>query len=131
MEGRDGDRVVVVDMEAGLEHLSRATARHVDSLAAVIEPYFRALETGRRVVDLAGELGIPRIDVVANKVRTDADREAIASFCAGAGLELAAEIPHDESFLSAERARQAPIDHAPDTPGVTAIEAWGRELLER
>jgi len=131
MEEGNGRRVVVVDMEAGLEHLSRATARHVDALAAVIEPYFRALETGRRVVELAEELQISRIDVVANKVRNDADREAIASFCEGEGLQLAAEIPYDDSFLEAERAREAAIDHAPDAPGVTAIRDWGRRLLDR
>ncbi|MDQ3224450.1 MAG: cobyrinic acid a,c-diamide synthase, partial [Gemmatimonadota bacterium] len=43
--GRD----IIVDMEAGLEHLSRGTGKHVSRIVAVVEPYFRSLETGRRV----------------------------------------------------------------------------------
>ena len=58
--------VTVVDMEAGLEHLSRGTDRHVDTLLVVAEPYFKALETARRCVELGRELNIPRIAAVAN-----------------------------------------------------------------
>jgi len=65
-------------MEAGLEHLSRGTGRHVSRLVAVLEPYYRSMETARNVAALAGELGVGEVVVVANKVRDDADRQAIA-----------------------------------------------------
>lgn len=129
VEGGDGERTIVVDMEAGLEHLGRATARHVDVLAAVVEPYFRALETGRRVVELAGEIGVPRLQVIANKVRGDADREAIAAFCERHGLPLGLEVPWDASFLAAERSGRAPLDHSPGSPGVRAVAVWGDGLV--
>ena len=48
---------VIVDMEAGLEHLSRGTGKHVSRFLAVVEPYYRSMETARRVADLAAELG--------------------------------------------------------------------------
>lgn len=67
----------VVDMEAGLEHLSRGTPRHVDTILTVVEPYFKALETGRRICELARELGIPNVHVVANKVQDPADEDAL------------------------------------------------------
>ncbi|MGI8843887.1 MAG: AAA family ATPase, partial [Gemmatimonadaceae bacterium] len=51
--GRD----IIVDMEAGLEHLSRGTGRHVSLFLAVVEPYYRSMETARRIVELAAELG--------------------------------------------------------------------------
>ena len=61
----------IVDMEAGLEHLSRGTGRHVDTLVVMMEPYYRALETARRTAELGGELGIDRVVAVANKIRDD------------------------------------------------------------
>ena len=76
--------VTVVDMEAGLEHLSRGTDRHVDTLLVVLEPYFKALETARRCAELGRELGIPRVWGVANKLRGP---EALAARAIG---ELAA-----------------------------------------
>src|ERR671923_2028724 len=74
--GGAGD-VAVADMEAGLEHLSRGTPRHVGTILAVLEPYYRSLETGARVLELARELGIAGTYAVANKIRTGEDREAV------------------------------------------------------
>jgi CO dehydrogenase maturation factor len=119
--------VAVVDMEAGLEHLSRGTVRHVDTVLAVLEPYYRSLETGARVVELARELGIGRVLVVVNKVRDDADRHALDEFCRNRGLPLAAVIPHDPCVLEADRKGGSLLDHAPEAPSVGAI----RELAEQ
>ncbi|HXI17841.1 MAG TPA: hypothetical protein VNM48_15880, partial [Chloroflexota bacterium] len=57
--GSAGERdLTVIDMEASIEHLSRGTLRHVDTLLIVAEPYFRALETAGRTVKLARDLAI-------------------------------------------------------------------------
>jgi CO dehydrogenase maturation factor len=114
-------RTIVVDMEAGLEHLSRGTGRHVSRLVAVLEPYYRSMETARHVAALAAELGITDVVVVANKVRDDADRAAIADFCRAHGMTLAGEVPYDAGLVAAERLGGAPIDVAPDSPAVVAI----------
>ncbi|GEM_PF-103395 len=120
--------VVILDMEAGLEHLSRGTAEHVDLLLVLVEPYYRALEAGRRSHELATQLGVPRIWVVANRVRTPEEGRAVEAFCQRYGLELAATIPFDEAVLAAEQADRAPIDHAPHSAAVQAILALGRQL---
>lgn len=120
---------VVLDMEAGLEHLSRGTGRHVDTVIAVLEPYYRSLETGRRVTELAQELGIARVLALANKVRTDEDRNAIGEYCERHGLQLLAEVPWDDTLLEAERAGTPPVDHAPDAPAVRAVAAALEKLL--
>jgi len=65
---------VILDMEAGLEHLGRATARGVDLMLVVVEPGRRAVETADRVRRMAGEIGIRRFAVIGNKVTGDADR---------------------------------------------------------
>lgn len=120
---------ILVDMEAGLEHLSRGTGRHVHTIVAVLEPYYRSMETASRVAALASELGIAEVVAVANKVRDDADRQAIANFCAGRGLHLVAEIPHDPALAEAERSGQSPIAHAPDAPAIRAIRALATRLM--
>ncbi len=117
----DPDRDVIVDMEAGLEHLSRGTGRHLSRFVATIEPYYRSMEVARRVSNLASELGITDVLAVSNKVRDEGDRKAIADFCSAHGIRLVCEIPYDPSVVEAERAGQTPIDFAPDSPAVRAI----------
>lgn len=124
------DRDIVVDMEAGLEHLSRGTGRHVSRLLAVVEPYYRSLETARRACELARELEIGDVAVIANKLRDDADREAIRQFCAAHELRIAAEVPSDTALLDAERGGRCPIDYAPTSPAVAAIRRLAESLLE-
>lgn len=121
--------VAVVDMEAGLEHLSRGTARHADCVLAVLEPYYRSLETGARVADLARELGVKRVHAVANKVRGEEDRRALEDFCRARGLALLGAVPHDEAVLTADREGKALLDHAPQSPAVRACEDLADRLL--
>ena len=68
---------VVVDMEAGIEHLGRGTAEGVDVMLVVVEPGWASIETAARVAQLAGDLGIRRIEAVANKISCDKDVEFI------------------------------------------------------
>ncbi len=117
----DADRHVIVDMEAGLEHLSRGTGRHVSLLVAVLEPYYRSMETARNLVVLAGELGIQNVVVVANKVRDAEDRRAIADFSHAHAMRLVGEVPFDDGLAAVERSGNAPIDACPDSPAVRAI----------
>lgn len=113
--------VTIVDMEASPEHLSRGTARHVDLLLLVAEPYYRALETARRLAVLAEELPITRVALVANKLRTPDDAEAVEAFSERHGLELIATVPWDESVLTADSGRRPLIDVAPDGVVVAAV----------
>jgi CO dehydrogenase maturation factor len=124
----ESDRHIVVDMEAGLEHLSRGTGRHVSRLVAVLEPYYRSMETARNVAALASELGISDVVVVANKVRDEGDRTAIADFCRAHGMRLVGEVPFDSGLAVVERSGDAPIDAAPSSPAVIAIEALAASL---
>ncbi len=113
----------VADMEAGLENFSRGTPRHVDALLVVMEPYFRALETGARAAELGRELGIPRVEAIANKARTPEDEAAVREFCEGRGIPIAGWVPFDEAVLAAERGGRALLDASPDSPAVRALSA--------
>lgn len=104
------DRVTVLDMEASLEHMKRGTAKYVDALYIIVEPYYRSLEAASRIQSLAQELGIQKIAAVGNKVRSDEDEEAIRAFCERSNLDLVSIIPFDESIIQAERERKAFIE---------------------
>ena len=112
--------VTIVDMEAGLEHLSRGTGRHVDTLLVVLEPYYKALEIGRRAADLGKELGVARVMAVANKLRDAEDTAAVREYARANDLPLAGEIPLDDELRKGDLAGRAPIDlHG--SPAVAAI----------
>lgn len=72
------DEMLIMDMEAGIEHLGRATAQAVNAFVIVVEPGRRSIQTARTIRRLAREIGIPRIVVVGNKVRGPSDETFIA-----------------------------------------------------
>jgi CO dehydrogenase maturation factor len=121
--------VCILDTEASTEHLCLGTAKFADAMYAVVEPYFKSMETGRRVALLARDLGISRVGLIANKVRDASDLETVSEFAREHEIELAGAIPHDDCFFYAERAARAPIDFAPDAPAVVAIGELGRSLF--
>lgn len=68
------NEVVIVDMEAGIEHLTRGTAEGVDAFIVVVEPGSRSIQTAMTVKEMAEGLGIKRVFVVGNKVRNEEDK---------------------------------------------------------
>jgi len=120
--GTNGEAMTITDMEASIEHMSRATVRHVDAMLMVTEPYFRSLETVGRMAPLARELGIEHVWAVANKVRSARDEEIIRSYCAEHGVEVGAVVPWDEAIQEADREGRALMDYAPTAPAVIAVE---------
>ena len=123
-------RIAIVDLEAGLEHLSRGTARHVDTLLVVGEPYFKSLETAHRSFTLARELGIKQIRMVANKVRTPRDEDTVREFASRHALDIAEIVPYDTAVTEADERGTALIEHRPDAPSVVAIRRLADRLLE-
>jgi CO dehydrogenase maturation factor len=71
------DEVMILDMEAGIEHLGRATAGAVDAFLIVVEPGRRSLSTAQSIHRLAADIGVTRCYVVGNKVRNEADQTYI------------------------------------------------------
>jgi CO dehydrogenase maturation factor len=95
---------VVVDMEAGIEHLGRGTAEGVDEMLIVVEPGWASLATAQRIAALAHDLGIRRTRVLANRI---AGAEELAYVQAHLGdLTLAGALPHDRGLELAARQGQ-------------------------
>jgi CO dehydrogenase maturation factor len=76
----DEKDVVIMDMEAGIEHLGRGTSRDVDAFIIVVEPGKRSLETAQNVINLAKEIGIDNYNIVISKARSDEDVAFVKSF---------------------------------------------------
>lgn len=95
------DEVVIMDMEAGLEHLGRATSSGVDQLIVVVEPGQRSLETAHAVRKLARDLNIKRVSVVGNKIRNKGDEDFISKELSG--MEILGFIPFADSIIEADR----------------------------
>jgi CO dehydrogenase maturation factor len=98
--------VTLVDMEAGLEHLSRSggTLAYADVLLVVMEPSRKSILTAARTLTLAHELGIPRVYGVGNKARLPDDAEFFHTVTEEYGVPLAGIVPHDAAVVEADRA---------------------------
>ncbi len=96
------DEVVILDMEAGIEHLGRGTARAVDKLIVVVEPGRRSTETAHRIGKLAQDIGVQNIAVVGNKIRSQSDREFLISILPD--FEFIGFIPYDKAVVDADLA---------------------------
>ena len=97
--------VTVVDMEAGLEHLSRSggTLAYADVLLVVMEPTHKAVLTAARTLALAEELGINRVYGVGSKAHLPDDADLLAQLASEHGIGLAGVVPYDPEVAHADR----------------------------
>jgi CO dehydrogenase maturation factor len=99
--------LVIMDMEAGIEHLGRGTARGVDAMIAVVEPGMRSIETVQRIKQLGEQIGISRYFAVINK--TD-DPGPVKEKLDQMGIPIIGTIPFDKKLIEADLAGLAPVD---------------------
>ena len=118
----DEGSALILDMEAGVEHLGRGVVRAIDYLLVVVNPGQRSIDTARRVKELAADIGLTQVGVVANRIRS-ADDEA---FIRGAlpDLPILGVLPDDDALLAADRAGRA-VD-----AGGPALQAAMNALLD-
>lgn len=102
------DEVVVMDMEAGIEHLGRATASAVDKLIVVVEPGRRSIDTAEHIHKLASEIGLKTIAVVGNKIRSKKDEEFLKKHLGD--FEFLGFIPYDDALIEADLEGVSPFD---------------------
>jgi CO dehydrogenase maturation factor len=102
------DEVLFMDMEPGIEHIGRATARGVTSFIIVVEPGQRSIESFKRISSMSADIGISHLFVVGNKIRSSADEELIRQ--AVGGSPVIGFIPFAEGFLGNDRDARSAID---------------------
>ena len=117
------NEVVVMDMEAGIEHLGRATAQAVDKLLVVVEPGRRSIDTAEHIKVLAAGIGLKNIALVGNKIRSDNDiaflKEHLSDFT------FLGFLPYDDALVEADVKGISPFDVDTSAKAIIA------EMIER
>ncbi|MGA1826380.1 MAG: AAA family ATPase [bacterium] len=107
------DEVVIMDMEAGIEHLGRGTAQAVNHFIVVLEPGMRSIETAIKIKALADDITIKSVYGIANKIRKPSDKDFFKKKVTG--IQMLGYIPYEEEVIAADQARLSVWDHGKET----------------
>jgi CO dehydrogenase maturation factor len=105
------NEAVVLDMEAGLEHLGRGTAMAVDRLIVVVEPGRRSVETAHNIQKLAGDIGLKKLSFVGNKIRSEQDKEFLLNLMPD--FNFLGFIPFASGIIEADLEGRPPFEKDP------------------
>ncbi|MFN2437257.1 MAG: carbon monoxide dehydrogenase, partial [Desulfotignum sp.] len=119
------NEVVVMDMEAGVEHLGRATSGSVDALVVVVNPGKRSRVAADRIRKLGQDIGIRNIMVLGNRVTSEADKALIQESMPD--YEILGFLPEMDEVVASDRTGVRPFDTAADIP--EAVMAVTRKLM--
>ena len=123
------DEVVVMDMEAGVEHMGRGTARHMDTMLIVADSSLKSLEIAKKISGLANEAGIKNAFIIGNKVRDSNEGEMIKHFAATNKMSVLDFVPYDETILKADMEGEAPLKYTEVSKGIAAVQRIGENLI--
>lgn len=104
------ENTVIMDMEAGIEHLGRGTAKGVDLMLTVVEPGMRSVETVVRIKKLGEDIGINNIAAVINKVTDSGMVKKIETKLREMDIPLLGIIPYEQALIKADMESKAPLD---------------------
>jgi CO dehydrogenase maturation factor len=102
------DEVVVMDMEAGIEHLGRATASAVDKLIVVVEPGRRSIDTAEHIRELASEIQLSQVYIVGNKIRSPKDEDFLRRNLPD--FDILGFLPYADALIEADLDGRSPYD---------------------
>jgi len=123
--------LVIMDMEAGLEHLGRGTARRFDSMLVVLDPTIKSIDTLKRVVSLAEQIDISEVLAVGNKIEDEKGRVLIREAAETIGIPVACYIPYDPAIYSADLLGKAPLEYDEHSPAINALKSLKNFLRQR
>ena len=110
------DEVVVMDMEAGIEHLGRATAKAVDKLIVVVEPGRRSIDTAGHIKKLASQIGLTNLALVGNKIRSPKDEKFLHDHLND--FEFLGFLPYEDLLVEADVRGISPFDVDSNAKGI-------------
>jgi CO dehydrogenase maturation factor len=122
------DEIIIVDFEAGLEHLGRGTAKGIDVMLVITEPSQKSLDLCSKIVDLSKKLGIVNIFMVANKIIDESQLRIINQRLNEWEVPLYHSIPYDSEIGLADLEGKPPLDYNPSSKAVNAIKNLYQKL---
>ena len=123
------NEMIILDMEAGVEHLGRKTAEAVDIMVIIVEPGLKSLETAERIKRLAMDIGIKEIVCVVNKVSSLEEEQFVRTKLEELGIKIIGTIPRDPLVIKADMEGKALIDY-PDSEALASIDDISKNILE-
>jgi CO dehydrogenase maturation factor len=122
------DEAVVLDMEAGVEHLGRGTAKQVDTMLLIADASMKSLEVAKSIHDLATKAGMQQVFLIGNKVANETQERAIRDFADEKGLTILDFVPFDQEVVESEMQGQTPLKNR-EFKAVRAIENLCERIL--
>ena len=126
----DRNEAVVMDFEAGVEHIGRGTARQVDALLIVADSNLKSLEIAKHIRDMAREGGLQKLYLVGNRVMNDEQEKAIRAFANKNDMEVLALVPFDQKVIEADMLGDTPLNHM-EIEAVKAIDNMCEVLIKK
>ena len=124
------DEAVVLDMEAGVEHIGRGTAQHVDMMLVVVNANMKSLETAKNIHELATKAGMKQVFLVGNKIENDTQEVVIRNFAVKNGLAVLSFVPFDQTVVEAEMQGETPLQRG-KSEALRAIEQLCETLMAK
>jgi CO dehydrogenase maturation factor len=121
------NEVVIIDMEAGVEHLGRGTAQYVDTMLVVADANMKSLETARYIHNLATSAGIKQVLLVGNKIGSQIQKETVGEFAEKNGLTILDIVPFDQNVVEAEMRGETPLKYR-DSAALRVIQDLSEKL---
>ena len=113
--------VVIVDFEAGLEHLGRGTAKGIDVMLVITEPSQKSLDLCKKIIELSKKLGVINIYLIVNKLTNETQSKVISKRIKDWEIPLYHSIPFDSEIGSADLNGESPLDFNQDSEGIQSI----------
>ncbi len=124
------NEAVVLDLEAGVEHIGRGTARQVDALLIVADSNLKSLEIAKHIHDMAAEAGMKNLYLIGNRVMNDTQKGVIQTFADQKGIAVLAFVPWDQKVIEADMLGVTPLKNK-EIEAVKAIDGICHQLLNK
>jgi CO dehydrogenase maturation factor len=121
---------VVLDMEAGVEHIGRGTARNVDVMLIVADANVKSLEIAKHIYELATRAGMKKVFLVGNRIGNERQRDIIEEFAKENNFAILGFVPFDQEIVEAEMRGETPLRQG-KSEALQAIEKFGEKLLSK
>jgi CO dehydrogenase maturation factor len=103
------EEILILDMPAGIEHLTRGTAKGIDNLIIVVEPTSKSIESAKKILKLSEDLRIKKVSILGNKIKDENDKKFILDNLAS--FQIAGFLPYDEKLQDLEQQRNIKLEN--------------------
>ena len=124
------EEIIILDMEAGIEHLGRRTAESVDVMIIVVEPSLKSIETAERIKKLSEDIGIKKIVAILNKYSSNEEKDFVETKLSKLNINLFGAIPIDKMVITSDM-EGTPLINYKKSVALDSIKKIAKNLIEK